>query len=121
MDQKRPMRRWFPVIAAPLLAACGRPEAGEREDPAADERIACATGGAAQLQRLCRVERQAGPGGTLLVIRSPSGSFRRLRLRGEGAIEAADGAAPAVVTPLAGNRIQVAIEGDRYILPKAGG
>ena len=53
-----------------------------------------------------------------ITIRAPSGSFRRLLVTTDGrGVVAADGADPALVTPIAADRIQVAIAGDRYLLP----
>jgi hypothetical protein len=122
------MRRCFPSIAILLLAACGGPEpAGEAERAAAPEnaatseasdKIECAMGGAAELERSCTVERGPGPGGTILTLRGPNGGFRRLLITGDGrGVIAADGAEPALVTPIADDRIEVSIGGDRFRLP----
>lgn len=101
-------------LAAPLLvvAACGGPPA-----PGAEERIECAVDGAAAFERTCTVERTAGPE-TLLTLRSPSGSFRRLAVTRDGrGVAAADGAEPATVTIVGTDLIEVSIGSDRYRLP----
>ncbi|HEX8061944.1 MAG TPA: hypothetical protein VF535_01885 [Allosphingosinicella sp.] len=96
----------------PLLAACGGPAA-----PKAEERVECAVAGAAAFERVCTVERTAGPD-VLLILRSPSGSFRRLVATRDGrGVAAADGAEPATVTIVGQGLIEVAIGSDRYRLP----
>jgi hypothetical protein len=96
----------------PLLAACGGPPAARVE-----ERIECAVDGAAAFERVCTVERTAGPG-LLLTIRSPSGGFRRLVATRDGrGVTAADGAEPAVVTIVSKDLVEVSIGSDRYRLP----
>ncbi|HEX8450329.1 MAG TPA: hypothetical protein VF652_12125 [Allosphingosinicella sp.] len=95
----------------PLLAGCGGP------DPVAvEEKIECAVEGAA-FERVCTVERSAGPE-TVLTLRGPDGSFRRLAVTRDGrGVAAADGAEAASVTVLAKDLIQVSIGSDRYRLP----
>ena len=101
-----------------LLAACGGAEESEGGAPApATETIECAVAGAA-FEKACTVERVSGAEGLTLVVRSPSGSFRRLLVTTDGrGVVAADGAEAATVTPLSDSRIEVAIAGDRYRLP----
>jgi hypothetical protein len=83
-----------------------------------DDRIACATEGATEFENVCTVEREAGPAGTVLTLRGPSGGFRRLRVTTDGrGVVAADGAERATVTVLGADRIEVALGGDRYRLP----
>ena len=95
-----------------LLAGCGGPPAAEVE-----AKIECAVEGAAAFDRLCTVERSAGPE-TLLTLRGPGGSFRRLVVTRDGrGVAAADGAEPATVTVLGKNLIEVSIGSDRYRLP----
>ncbi len=110
------------VLLGLLPAACGDPDAARQDAlaAAADEagRIECATDGAVRFERVCTVERVSGPDGLTLTIHSPSGGFRRLRVTGDGrGVEAADGADPAEVSIVGGNRIEVALAGDRYRLP----
>lgn len=96
----------------PLLAACGGPPAARVED-----RIECAVDGAAAFERVCVVERTAGSD-VLLILRSPSGSFRRLVATQDGrGVMAADGAEPATVTIVGKGLIEVSIGSDRYRLP----
>ncbi|TFI59272.1 hypothetical protein E2493_05370 [Sphingomonas parva] len=116
------------------LAACGdAPEEGQTvpiteggktvERPAAPlaegaERVECAVAGAETFEPVCAVERSPSDQGLVLTIRAPSGGFRRLLVTRDGrGVIAADGAMPAAVTPLGPDRIEVAIEGDRYRLP----
>jgi hypothetical protein len=106
-----------------LLAGCGQ-GGGETGGPgtspsgAPDDRIACATEGATEFETVCTVEREAGPAGTILTLRRPDGSFRRLRVTTDGrGVVAADGAERATVTILGADRIEVALGGDRYRLP----
>jgi hypothetical protein len=95
----------------PLLAACGGPPASVVE-----ERVECALDGAA-FERVCTVERTAGRE-TLLTIRSPSGSFRRLAVTRDGrGVRAADGAEPATVTIVGKDLIEVTVGSDSYRLP----
>lgn len=96
-----------------LPGACGGPPAGTR----AEDRIECAVDGAAAFERVCTVERTAGPE-IFLTLRSPSGSFRRLTVTRDGrGVAAADGAEPATVTIVGKDLIEVAIGSDRYRLP----
>jgi hypothetical protein len=95
-----------------LLPACGGP-------PAADAvpLVECAVDGAADFERVCTLERTAGPE-TLLTLRSPSGSFRRLTVTRDGrGVAAADGAEPATVSIAGKDLIEVSIGSDRYRLP----
>lgn len=95
----------------PLLSACGGPPA------AADERIECAVDGAAEFAPVCTVERSAGDE-PRLTLRSPSGSFRRLAVTGDGrGVAAADGAEEARVEVIDRGLIEVSIGADRYRLP----
>ena len=108
-----------------LLAGCGDPDAATdlaletAEQKAADDgRIECAVEGAADFGRVCALERVQGPEGTTLTLRHPSGGFRRLLVTDDGrGVVAADGADPAIVSVISGNRIEVALAGDRYRLP----
>jgi hypothetical protein len=125
MNEERRMKAVPSTCAAILLvlAACSEAErSGQRAaaGPAAesDDRILCATGGAETLERVCTLEQQASEQGTVLVLRAPDGGFRRLRVTGGGqGVVAADGAEPAVVTPIGADMIEIAIGRDRYRLP----
>jgi hypothetical protein len=96
-----------------LVSACGGPPTAHK----AEERIECAVDGASEFERTCTVERTAGPE-SLLTLRSPSGSFRRLAVTLDGrGVMAADGAEPATVTIVGRDLIEVSIGSDRYRLP----
>lgn len=118
------MRAICAVFPAILLAACGPAPGGEAEEhsatrtAAADARIECAVSGSGRFERVCTVGQSAGDDGTILTLRAPDGSFRRLLVTGDGrGVIAADGAEPARVTPLGEDRIEVAVGDDRYRLP----
>lgn len=107
------MKRPAALLLLLLLSACGGPSAA----PKAEERIECAIDGAALFERTCTVERAAGPE-SLLTLRSPNGSFRRLAVTRDGrGVMAADGAEAATVTIIGKDLIEVSIGSDRYRLP----
>lgn len=107
----------FPLVL--LVTACGgAPEGAEVAGRANDERIACQTGEASGFELACTVRQTATEQGQVLTISDPSGGFRRLLIAMDGrGVVAADGAEPAVVTPVDGHSIEVALGGDRYRLP----
>lgn len=107
------------LLLAPWpLAACGDPEAAQQAAAASDEKIDCAVAGADAFEPVCTVERATGSDGLVLTVHAPNGSFRRLLVTTDGrGVVAADGAEEAVVTPLDGSRIEVAVGPDRYRLP----
>lgn len=116
------------LVLVMLLAACGDAGsngAAEAPGPAAsaaaaptDNRIECRLNGADQFERFCTIERSEGADGATLTLRKPDGGFRRLLVATDGrGVVAADGAEPAHVTILAGDRIEVAIGGDAFRLP----
>ena len=86
---------------------------------ASEDRIECAAAGTEAFETVCTVERMTNEKGELvLTVRDPTGGFRRLLVTRDGrGVIAADGAEPAKVTVIEGNRIEVAIAGDRYRLP----
>ena len=107
-----------------LLAGCGGPDTAQEaqaDGPAvapADDRIACAVGGAEALDRVCTFDRSSSPDGTTLTLRHPDGGFRRLLVTSDGrGVVAADGADPALVTVVGAQEIEVSLAGDRYRLP----
>jgi len=102
-----------------LVAACSSaPETGGQGKQEAGERVSCATGGATGFSVECDVEQAASEQGTVLTLTAPDGGFRRLLIASDGrGVVAADGAEPAVVTPVDAHTIEVAIGGDRYRLP----
>ncbi|WP_375380150.1 hypothetical protein [uncultured Sphingomonas sp.] len=103
-----------------LLAGCHGPATVTNDaGPAAadDERIECARGDA-PMARVCTVDRLAGEGGLVLIVRHPDGAFHRLLVTKDGrGVIAADGAQRALVTIVMPETIDVAIGGDRYRLP----
>ncbi len=120
--KQRRMRTPFSAAAMLWLAACGDP--GGATDEALDaageaaNRIPCAVEGESGFEQVCTVERLTGDEGPVLTIRHPGGGFRRLILASDGrGVIAADGAAAGVVSVIADDRIEVAVDGDRYRLP----
>lgn len=127
------MRRLPLLLFVLTLGGCGRGESQQRrpgpapaEETAAgsnaaapqDDRIACATHGAQQLERVCTLDRGESPKGQVLTLYSPDGSFRRLLVTTDGhGVVAADGSEAAKVTLVAPGEIEVAVGGDRYRLP----
>jgi hypothetical protein len=129
------MRRLVSLLPLFLLVACGDAEepaeqsanatgAGTKDAPVAAilaegaERIECAMAGVETFASACTVERRQSQEGLTLILRAPNGSFRRLLVTKDGrGVVAADGAVPAIVTPVGPNRIDVEIAGDRYRLP----
>jgi hypothetical protein len=110
--------RYLLCLAILSLSACGEADeqasASATADVPAGEKIACALGGSDRPVAECAIERS----GESLTIRHPDGGFRRFAVTGDR-IEAADGAASANVQVIAGNRIEIAVDGDRYRLPAA--
>ena len=104
--------------AALFLAACSSHDAPDPVAAAPDEdRIECALGGATDFGRDCSVERGGAYAGEL-IVRHRDGGFRRLLITADGrGVVAADGAEPARVAVIAGDRIEVTLGGDRYRLP----
>ncbi len=101
------------VLAA--LGACSRAPA----EPNAGEPIACALGGSATFKPECTAERSSAGGKQLIVVHNPGGGFHRLEVVDDGrGVIAADGA-HEIASALAGNDLEVAIDGDRYRLSAA--
>lgn len=121
MERRVTMR--LTVLAGVLLLIGCRDAGVAGDEPASpragrDSRVECALNGAAGFERICTLERSTGAEGLTLTVRAPDGSFRRLLVTDDGrGVIAADGAAPATVSVIADNRIEVAIAGDRYRLP----
>ena len=124
------MRAILPAVFL-LMAGCGDAPGGSDSvggagdsapaaaaSEAGDERIACAVEGAAELRPVCALEQRQSERGMLLVVHHPGGGFRRLLVTADGrGVAAADGAEPALVTPIGPGEIEVSIGGDRYRLP----
>lgn len=104
-------------IAAPTGAgAPAQPVSTETVDES--DRISCAIAPATALARTCIVETAQDADGQLLTIRHPDGGFRRFRVTTDGrGVIAADGAEVAIVKLVSDHEIEVAIGGDRYMLP----
>lgn len=114
------MRGGVLAFAVLTLASCGEPtvDTPARPPDLPAERIACAHSGAPLVQD-CTVERQRGQDGVVLTIRHPDGSFRRLLAGSDGrSLIAADGAQQASIAVTDGNGTEIAIAGDRYVLPE---
>ena len=107
------------LLIAMVLASCGDAGSGDRVAAADDDgRVECALDGAAAFEPICTLERTPGEQGLTLTIRAPDGGFRRLLVTADGrGVVAADGAAPAIVSVISPDRIEVAIADDRYRLP----
>lgn len=84
----------------------------------AEGKVECAAPGSASFAYDCAIDRVQTQDGLFLTLRHPDGGFRRLLVTTDGrGVVAADGAEPAVVTPLGPDRIEVALGGARYRLP----
>ena len=98
-----------------LLTACSPGASGAAA--ANDHLIDCAIGGAADFAHVCSVERAEQNGDPVLVVRNPAGGFRRFTvLDGGRSLGAADGA-EALAVASNGQRVDVAIDDDRYRFP----
>lgn len=79
--------------------------------------MACAVNGAADFAEVCKVERKMVDGELTLIVHHPDGGFRRFDVLDDGTgIAAADGADIAT-TQIAGDGIEVTVDGDRYRFP----
>lgn len=105
------------AIALLALAACGKQD-DEPRRAAFDDRIVCATAGSDDFTRACTLERGLSARGLELTLGNPDGGFHRLLVTKDGrGVIAADGAEQAVVSIAGDKEIQVALGGDRYVLP----
>lgn len=105
-------------VQVPDKAADARAKAHQQAIETAEGRIECAPPGETAFARSCAIDRVDSQDGLFLTLRHPDGGFRRLLVTRDGrGVVAADGAEPAVVSPLAANLIEVAIGGARYRLP----
>jgi hypothetical protein len=113
-----------------LLAACGtadpaanneallESEVQTRSDLAESGRVYCAVSGVEGFRPECQIERRQSDEGLVLTMHHPDGGFRRLLVTDDGrGLIAADGAEPAIVTPVSEREIEVSIGFDRYRLP----
>jgi len=122
--------RTFSPLALLAIAACSQPpeasqpdllaaaEAEARSQLAESGQIYCALDGASEFRLGCMLERTRGQDGLVLTLHHPDGGFRRLLVTGDGrGVIAADGAEPAIVSPVSADTVEVAIADDRYRLP----
>lgn len=111
------------LLLALAGAAAGCSESSSPSDPASlgsgdDSWVACALGDEVEFTEQCDVERVQNGDRRELVVRHPDGGFRRFEIVTDGrGLVAADGAEPAVVTPLTDGRIQLSVGSDRYRIP----
>lgn len=104
------------AIGAGMLTACS-PRAEAPPVAAGDEHIACAVGGASDLDEVCAVERSEAEGKMTLVVHHPDGAFRRFDVMTDGSgLVVSDGAEKAV-TRLADGKLDVRVGADRYVFP----
>lgn len=105
-------RGLIPVL---LLAACSQTPA----DADDGEPIYCALDGASQFKPDCRLERTVIDDQPVFVVRHPDGGFRRLLASKDGQhLEAADGA-DASQSARKGDRYEVILGDDKYVIPVA--
>ena len=108
------------LVVAPALR---QPGAGRRGGGAGGGRRrmtawSCARKARRRLTRTCSVEQATTSRGLVLTLRHPDGSFHRLLATRDGrGLVAADGAAPARLTIVGPDLIEVALGDDRYRLP----
>jgi hypothetical protein len=114
-------------IAFVLLGACNvdlpdkvekaREQAHEQALASAEGKMECAVGDK-PFERVCAIDRVQSQDGLYLTLRHPDGGFRRLLVTKDGrGVIAADGAEPAVVSPIAANQIEVTLGDMHYRLP----
>ncbi len=97
-----------------VAGACSAPGSVE----AAPETVPCAPVGSASLDQSCGLVRERTQRGVLLTLTAPDGGFRRLLVTNDGrGVVPADGAEPVTVTLRDGDRAEIAIAGERYLLP----
>ena len=107
--------RTYSLLLALVLAACGgavQPQANEGA-----QRIDCAVGPGTEFGPDCLVEREVRDGETLLVVRQPTGGYRRfVQLADGGGLAAADGA-DEVTSAYRDGMLEVSIAEERYRFP----
>ena len=109
------MRRLMPFL---LLSACG--SGGGDPSPVPQEQrmaIGCALAGSQAFEDKCSLAREDRADGILLTLSGPEGGFRRLIVSPDGReVRAADGALQPSTTRR-GDRMEIALGDDRYLLP----
>ena len=102
------------IAAVLLLAACSKDGVAK---PAEGETIACALAGSLQFKPDCTIERSAGEGAQVIVVRLPDGAFHRFEVSKDGQqLLAADGADHSQ-SALKGERFEVILGPDRFVIP----
>lgn len=101
------------LLLALFPAACS-PATGDAES---GEPISCALAGSNSFKPDCRLERTTINAHPVFVVRHPDGGFRRLQVSTDGQhLEAADGA-DVTQSALKGDRFEVILGGDKYVIP----
>ncbi len=110
--------RIFSFTFCVLLGACGGSHDRNIVAGADASLVACMVEGGKAFEPTCEIQREISEQGLILTISSPGGGFRRLLVTKDGrGVIAADGAEPALVTPLNDGMVEVAVGSDRYRLP----
>lgn len=121
------IRRGSRLAALPLavLTGCSDPAPQQQAAPAAaaqrSEQIWCAVGGGSTFKQDCTLERGTENGQAAFVIRHGDGKFRRLLASADGqnllAADGADQSRSARKSGAEGERWEVILGDDRYIVP----
>lgn len=107
--------RTFSLFGALLVAGCSQDYAPAAEIN--DEPVFCALAGSGEFKDQCRAERTVVEGAQVIVVRHPDGAFRRLEVSKDGQnLLAADGA-DQTQSALKGDRFEVILGPDRYVIP----
>lgn len=105
-------------VDLPDKAAEAKEQAARQAIARAEGKIECVPPGAPDYAFVCAIDRTQSQDGLFLTLRHPDGGFRRLLVTQDGrGVIAADGAEPAIVIPIAPDRIEVALGDARYRLP----
>ena len=105
---------WMLLGLSFVVGACS----AQKDAQDNSESVPCALAGSGPLEQSCGVARERTARGVLLTLTAPDGGFRRLLVTDDGrGVIPADGAEPATITLRAGNRAEIAIAGERYLLP----
>ena len=105
---------WILICLSIIVGACSGPQDAQTSS----ETVPCALAGSGPLDQSCSVVRERAQRGVLLTLTAPDGGFRRWLVTNDGrGVVPADGAEPARVTLRDGNRAEIAIAGERYLLP----
>lgn len=112
------MRRAIALVPLAVLSACSDPAPGEG-GAVASEQVWCSLGGAQDFTQDCTLERGTEEGRPAFVVHHPDGKFRRLLASADGQnLLAADGADQSQ-SALKGDRWEVILGDDRYVVPVA--